>query len=158
MHNCYSGHSIFKAGHEVLETVRIMVNVQSNYYNIELSEKHLLNHYDVYGAILGKTCKNVSNFQFVINFESHNTLPSTKKLLALSDTNGIQGLLMCPTKNVAELEKNKRQVHFTHQQSVISSDLQYINTSTVQNILALQYIYGFCQNMQLHKCTVHDNL
>jgi hypothetical protein len=51
----YFGHSIFKARPEVLEKVRIMNNVQSNYYNIRFSEKDLLNHDDVYGAILIKT-------------------------------------------------------------------------------------------------------
>ena len=44
----YFGHSIFKAGPEVLEEVRIMNNVQSNYNNIRLLGKGLLNHYDVY--------------------------------------------------------------------------------------------------------------
>ena len=55
MHDCYFGHSIFKAGPKVLKNVRITDNVQSNYYNIRLSEKDLLNHYVVYGAILRKT-------------------------------------------------------------------------------------------------------
>jgi len=32
-----------------------MDNVQSNYNNIQTSEKDLLNHYDLYGAILRKT-------------------------------------------------------------------------------------------------------
>jgi len=50
-------------------------------------------------------CNNVYNFQFVINFKSHNKPINTKKLLALIDTNSIQGLLMWPTKNVAEWEK-----------------------------------------------------
>jgi hypothetical protein len=50
-------------------------------------------------------CNNVSNFQFVINFKSCNILLITKKLLALHNTNGIQGLLMCPIRNVAEEEK-----------------------------------------------------
>jgi hypothetical protein len=55
MHDCYFGHSIIKAGPEVLEKVRIEDNVHSNYYNIRLSEKDLPHHYDVYGATLRKT-------------------------------------------------------------------------------------------------------
>ena len=47
MHDCYFGHSISKAGPEVLNNVRIMNNGQRNYYNIQLGEKHLLNHYDI---------------------------------------------------------------------------------------------------------------
>jgi mRNA-degrading endonuclease YafQ of YafQ-DinJ toxin-antitoxin module len=60
---------------------------------------------------------------------------------------------MCPIKNVAVCGKNKWQVQFTHQLSIISKHLQYINTTTVQYVLALQYIQGFCQSMQLHHCT-----
>jgi hypothetical protein len=55
MHDCYFGYNIFKDGPEVLEKVRIMDNVQNNYYNTQLTETDLPNHYDVYGAILRKT-------------------------------------------------------------------------------------------------------
>ena len=55
MHDCHFGHSIFKAGPEILEKVSIMDNVQGNYNNIQLSETDLLNNYDVYGAIIWKT-------------------------------------------------------------------------------------------------------
>jgi len=105
MLNCYCGHSIFKAGPKVLKNITITDNVQSYYYNITLSEKDLL-HHDVYAAILRKDLDiYVSNFQFVIPFKSHHTPLSAKKLLALCDTNSTQGLLMCPTKNVAEWVK-----------------------------------------------------
>ena len=68
----------------------------------ELSEKDLPNHYDVYSAILKRDiCNYVSNLQFVINFKSHHTTLSAMKLLSLHDTNGIQGLLMCPNNKVA---------------------------------------------------------
>jgi len=40
----YFEHSIFKAGPTVLKYVRIMGNVQSNYYNTQFSETDLLNH------------------------------------------------------------------------------------------------------------------
>jgi len=40
----YFGHSIFKAGRTVLKYVRIMGNVQSNYYNTQFSETDLLNN------------------------------------------------------------------------------------------------------------------
>jgi hypothetical protein len=58
-----------------------MGNVQSNYYDIRLSEKYLLYHYDVYGVILGKDIyNNISNLQFVITFKSHNTPLTANKL------------------------------------------------------------------------------
>jgi len=34
MHDCYIGHSFFKAGPKVLKKVMITDHVQSNYYNI----------------------------------------------------------------------------------------------------------------------------
>jgi hypothetical protein len=104
MHECYFGQGIIKAGPEVLKNGWITVNVQSNYYNIRLSEKDLPNHYDVYGASHTKEdiCNNVSIFQFVIPFKSHNTPQSVKKLLALRDTKVTQGPLTCPIKNAAE--------------------------------------------------------
>ena len=72
-----------------------MDNVQSNYYNIRLSGKDLLNHYDLYGATVRKTyaiMNPISNLQSP--FKSHHTPPNVKKLLALRDTKVTQGLLM----------------------------------------------------------------
>jgi hypothetical protein len=57
MHHCYFGYSISKAGPKVLNNVRIMGNVHSNYCDIQLSKKDLL-YYDAYGAILRKDIYN----------------------------------------------------------------------------------------------------
>jgi hypothetical protein len=74
-----------------------MGNVQSNYYDIQLSEKDLQYHYDVYGAILSKDIySNISNLQFVIPFKSHNTPLTANKLLAPHQTNTIQVPHMSP--------------------------------------------------------------
>jgi len=152
MNDSYFGPNILKAGPKVLQKVRITDNVQSTSYNTRLSGKDLLNHYKVYGAIIIRDIwNNEFNFHICDTFQSHQTPRTVLKFLPLCETKVTQALIMCSTKNVAEWEKNNWQVHFAHQQSVISRHLQYIDTTTVQNILALQYIHGFCQIMQLHQ-------
>jgi hypothetical protein len=89
-------------------------------------------------------CNNISNL-FVVPFNSHHTAPLTaKKLWPLRDTNGIQELHMGCTKMLLS-DKNNSQVHFTDQQHAISTHLQYIKLTAVQNIFVLQNIYGFAE-------------
>jgi hypothetical protein len=117
----------------------IMFKVLIKQYNFQ-EKKNL---YAVYGANLRKDMYNNISHLFVICMKSHHTPPRAKKLWALHAINGIQELNMGCTKML--MSEKQQTVHFTDKQHAISKHQRHIKLRVVQNIYALQYMYGFAK-------------